>query len=306
VKLELLEIPKPCDVPWDSMAGDERVRHCKHCHLDVYDLSALTRAEAEHFLETREGVCVTLLKRHDGTVVTQDCESKRDAAATECAQTAPTALRLASLAQGEASSPAPAPPRAPAPPTATTPAPAPAPPRASAPAAAPPRAPSAPSAPPKPTIPAPPPPPVRMGGAPPPAPPIPTAWETVDPRVGRGTLLADLVRAIRAGLGADDAERRVREVERALELPANWRTAQCVRTKCPLWIPGGTDPVPPDFLTPRTELLTAIEPATRAAFAKDRADILLREVRRTAFAGSRGSCPHCRAFIGLPPAPPTL
>lgn len=134
---------------------------------------------------------------------------------------------------------------------------------------------------------------------------MPVVWETADPRVGRGTLLADLVRAIRAGLPADEAEPRIREVERALELPTRWLTASCASfAKCPLWIPGGSDPVPPDFLVPRTALLAVIEPLTRAAFAADRANILLREVRRTAFAGSRGGCPHCRVFIGLPPGPP--
>ena len=149
------------------------------------------------------------------------------------------------------------------------------------------------------------PPVVRMGGAPMPM-PRPVAWEPADPRVGRGTLLADLARAIRAAMDPPEAERRVREVERALELPANWRTASCQgATKCPLWIPGGTDPVPPDFLTPRTELLAALEPITRAAFSADRVEILLREVRRTAFAGSRGSCPHCRAWIALPATPPS-
>ena len=134
-------------------------------------------------------------------------------------------------------------------------------------------------------------------------PPTPAIWETADPRVGRGTLLADLVRAIRAAM-SDDGDRRVREVERALELPARWKTASCSRAKCPLWIPGGTDPVPPDFLTPRAELLAVLDPITRAAFGTDRADVLLREVRRTAFAGSRGACPHCRSYIGLPVAPP--
>lgn len=286
------------------MRGDERVRHCLHCHLDVYDLSALTRVEAENLLATREGICVTLLKRHDGTVVTQDCVTQRASLPHECAPL-PTPVASPALA----SAPAPGPPRAPSAPSAPAPAPrapapapsAPAKPSPPAPAALPPRRPPNP---PEPTV-SHPPPPMRLGGAPPPNPPTPVTWETVDPRIGRGTLLADLVRAIRAALSPEDADRRIRDVERALETPAHWQRASCARpTKCPLWIPGGADPVAPEHLKVRVELVAALEPIARAAFSGERVEILLREVRRTAFAGSRGGCPHCHAFIGLPPMPP--
>jgi hypothetical protein len=56
------------------MSGDERVRHCAQCHLNVYDLSAMTRAEAEALIEEAEGsLCVRLYRRADGTVLTADC-----------------------------------------------------------------------------------------------------------------------------------------------------------------------------------------------------------------------------------------
>ena len=72
--LDDIRIASPCDVPWGSMTGDERVRHCAECDLDVFNLASLTRAEAEALVFGREGrTCVRLFRRFDGTVVTRDC-----------------------------------------------------------------------------------------------------------------------------------------------------------------------------------------------------------------------------------------
>jgi hypothetical protein len=74
IPLEVIEIPKPCPADWSQMRGDERVRFCSHCSLHVYNLSAMSRMEAEQLLEQTEGrMCVRLYKRLDGTVITQDC-----------------------------------------------------------------------------------------------------------------------------------------------------------------------------------------------------------------------------------------
>jgi hypothetical protein len=74
-RLEDLRVASPCTVDWDSMQGDAQVRHCQQCDLDVYNLSAMTRAEAEAFVREREGgeVCVRLYQRRDGTVISRDC-----------------------------------------------------------------------------------------------------------------------------------------------------------------------------------------------------------------------------------------
>lgn len=72
--LENLKIAKPCPANWDAMTGDERVRFCGQCKLHVYNLSGMTRTQAEDLLSKTEGsVCVRLYKRADGTVLTQDC-----------------------------------------------------------------------------------------------------------------------------------------------------------------------------------------------------------------------------------------
>ena len=72
--LEGLRIASPCTVSWDSMAGDDRVRHCGQCRLNVYNLSAMSRGEAEAMVAGREGrLCVRFFRRADGTVLTRDC-----------------------------------------------------------------------------------------------------------------------------------------------------------------------------------------------------------------------------------------
>lgn len=73
-KLDLIQIASPCHVSWDEMSGDERQRHCSHCNLNVYNLSEMSREEAEAFIAECEGrVCVRLYRRADGTVLTRDC-----------------------------------------------------------------------------------------------------------------------------------------------------------------------------------------------------------------------------------------
>jgi hypothetical protein len=72
--LENVRIASPCQVSWDEMQGDERQRFCSHCRLNVYNLSAMSRNEAEAFVQQREGrTCVRFFQRADGTVITGDC-----------------------------------------------------------------------------------------------------------------------------------------------------------------------------------------------------------------------------------------
>jgi hypothetical protein len=56
------------------MAGDERVRHCSLCSLNVYSFAEMTRDEVRELLVRTEGrVCARLYRRADGTVITRDC-----------------------------------------------------------------------------------------------------------------------------------------------------------------------------------------------------------------------------------------
>jgi len=77
LSLNLLNVPSPCAVPWKSMAGNDRVRFCGQCRKDVYNLSAMTSAEADGLLRNTAAPCVRFYRRRDGTVVTTDrCDSR--------------------------------------------------------------------------------------------------------------------------------------------------------------------------------------------------------------------------------------
>jgi hypothetical protein len=69
-----LRIAEPCRAGWEGMAGDERVRHCTLCSLNVYNFAEMTRDEVRALLIRAEGrVCARLYRRADGTVITRDC-----------------------------------------------------------------------------------------------------------------------------------------------------------------------------------------------------------------------------------------
>ena len=56
------------------MSGDDRVRFCDLCNLHVYDISRLSRKEAEALITKTEGrICARVYRRTDGTVITKDC-----------------------------------------------------------------------------------------------------------------------------------------------------------------------------------------------------------------------------------------
>jgi hypothetical protein len=72
--LEGLSVASPCTVSWDTMKGDDRVRHCGACRLNVFNLSEMSRRQAEDLIRKKEGrLCVRFYRRADGTVLTKDC-----------------------------------------------------------------------------------------------------------------------------------------------------------------------------------------------------------------------------------------
>ena len=73
-KLNNVRVAAPCPADWDSMYGNERVRFCEQCQLNVYNLSEMSRAEAEELIGRAEGrLCVRYYKRKDGSILTQNC-----------------------------------------------------------------------------------------------------------------------------------------------------------------------------------------------------------------------------------------
>ncbi len=72
--LDEIDVAAPCRMSWDAMKGDERTRFCGACNLNVYNLSGMSREEAEKLVATADGrVCVRFFRRQDGTVLTEDC-----------------------------------------------------------------------------------------------------------------------------------------------------------------------------------------------------------------------------------------
>jgi len=72
--LDQMSVATPCKMAWEDMTGDNRVRFCSQCNLNVYNISEMTRAEADALVTNREGhLCARFFKRADGTVITRDC-----------------------------------------------------------------------------------------------------------------------------------------------------------------------------------------------------------------------------------------
>src|SRR5437016_12464169 len=74
ITLDNLRVASPCPMTWEQMSGDDRVRHCLECKLNVYNLSDMTRRQAQRFLAQHEGrLCVRYYRRADGAIITRDC-----------------------------------------------------------------------------------------------------------------------------------------------------------------------------------------------------------------------------------------
>lgn len=72
--LDHVRVAAPCNVGWENMVGDERVRFCGQCSLNVYNLSGMTKDEAERLVVQAEGrLCVRYFRRADGTILTKNC-----------------------------------------------------------------------------------------------------------------------------------------------------------------------------------------------------------------------------------------
>src|SRR5205823_409553 len=69
-----VSVATPCPADWDNMIGGERVRFCSQCQLNVYNLSAMSKFEAESLIARTEGrLCVRFYRRRDGSILTDNC-----------------------------------------------------------------------------------------------------------------------------------------------------------------------------------------------------------------------------------------
>jgi hypothetical protein len=72
--IDNIRIASPCTADWEQMKGDDHVRHCDACNLNVYNLAAFTEVEIRALVANRKGrLCGRIYQRRDGTVLTQNC-----------------------------------------------------------------------------------------------------------------------------------------------------------------------------------------------------------------------------------------
>lgn len=95
--LDQIRVASPCTADWNQMTGDDRTRHCGECQKNVYNLSGMTREEAEALIVERNGdLCVRYYQRQDGTILLADCS----VGAQRLRRRNKTAARAAALVAG--------------------------------------------------------------------------------------------------------------------------------------------------------------------------------------------------------------
>jgi hypothetical protein len=94
IPLDKIKVAAPCSAEWRFMYGDDRVRFCGQCSQNVYNLSELTREQAEDLIRKTEGqLCVRFYRRKDGTILTNNCPVGLEAIKARYRSTKATIIR---------------------------------------------------------------------------------------------------------------------------------------------------------------------------------------------------------------------
>jgi hypothetical protein len=92
-------LASPCSIPWETMNGSERQRSCGGCSRTVFNISDMTRREAEAFLrENGSSACMKFYRRTDGTIMTDDCPRALRKLRDQCKFAARIAVGLVAFA----------------------------------------------------------------------------------------------------------------------------------------------------------------------------------------------------------------
>src|SRR5262249_36340313 len=72
--MQKIRIASPCSADWNRMSGDDRLRFCPECQLNVYNFSAMQSGEIEPLFPAKTGrLCAHFYQPPDGPMLTQDC-----------------------------------------------------------------------------------------------------------------------------------------------------------------------------------------------------------------------------------------
>ncbi len=72
-------VASPCSMNWSDMTGDEAVRYCGECKLNIHNLSSLADQEVVALLDRKragERICTYFYRRDDGTIATDNCPKR--------------------------------------------------------------------------------------------------------------------------------------------------------------------------------------------------------------------------------------
>jgi hypothetical protein len=75
--LRRIAIESPCSARWEEMKGNEQVRFCSHCELNVTDLTQMTRPKAISLVRRSKGrLCLRIQRSPAGELVTRPSVQK--------------------------------------------------------------------------------------------------------------------------------------------------------------------------------------------------------------------------------------
>ena len=76
IQLKSYFIASPCSMKWEDMTGNEAVRFCGDCKLNVHNLSALPDEQVAELINKKadgERICTYFYRKDDGTIATDNC-----------------------------------------------------------------------------------------------------------------------------------------------------------------------------------------------------------------------------------------
>ena len=74
-----LRIARRCPMRWEDLRGDDRVRYCDRCRLDVYNFAAMDTEEQNRLVAQAKGrLCGRLVVRQDGRAMFGECGHERN------------------------------------------------------------------------------------------------------------------------------------------------------------------------------------------------------------------------------------